>query len=266
LLSLPVDERQIEAPPRAGRAGVVLILAAISGFSSVMFLSGPALWGLFLGLAVIGAAGALLREPAALAAGAFGALSVLMLKISGLPWPAPIALALVVYGLLALPLRGLRPSLRFLRRGLVNRRTVVLIIAMVAVAGGALTIWYFVAEPDLADLVGRLPKVPLWSLILGSVLFAVINAAVEEAAWRGLWLQALDAAFGPGAISLVVQAASFGLLHIHGFPRGWAGVLLATFFGGMMGYLRRRSGGLLAPWLAHVGADLTVLALLGLGS
>jgi hypothetical protein len=36
------------------------------------------------------------------------------------------------------------------------------------------------------------------------------------------------------------------------------GVGLATIYGLMMGVVRRRSGGLLAPWIAHVLTDVVI--------
>jgi hypothetical protein len=62
--------------------------------------------------------------------------------------------------------------------------------------------------------------------------------------------------------AFVVQAVAFGLIHWRGFPRGLDGVVLATVYGLMLGAIRRRTGGLLAPWLAHVFADVVILALL----
>ena len=50
----------------------------------------------------------------------------------------------------------------------------------------------------------------------------------------------------------------FGALHVRGFPRGWAGVGLATIYGVMTGGIRRRSGGMLAPWVAHVFTDIVI--------
>ncbi len=49
-------------------------------------------------------------------------------------------------------------------------------------------------------------------------------------------------------------------MHLHGFPRGWSGVVLASIYGVMMGALCRRARGLLAPWAAHLFADLAIVA------
>ena len=60
------------------------------------------------------------------------------------------------------------------------------------------------------------------------------------------------------------QALSFGVQRLHGFPRRPMGVLLATAWALMLGFLRDRSQGLWAPFLAHVVADATI-AILVLG-
>jgi hypothetical protein len=104
---------------------------------------------------------------------------------------------------------------------------------------------------------------PLWLLPLVAVVFALVNSAVEEAIFRGILLQALDSAVGAGIISLVIQAGLFGWLHYSevGFPKGFLGVAMASVYGLFLGYLRYRSRGMLAPWLAHVGTDIAVFTI-----
>jgi membrane protease YdiL (CAAX protease family) len=87
----------------------------------------------------------------------------------------------------------------------------------------------------------------------------MINAAVEEGAYRGVVLQALDASLGRKVPALVGQAVAFGALHLQGFPRGWLGVGLACGYGWLMGDLRMRAGGLLASWLVHVLTDIVIV-------
>ncbi|MEZ5365117.1 MAG: CPBP family intramembrane glutamic endopeptidase [Bryobacterales bacterium] len=103
---------------------------------------------------------------------------------------------------------------------------------------------------------------PLWAYPLAAVVFAVGNAAIEELAFRGIVMGELDTVFGPGALPVVLQALVFGAAHfVRGFPNGWLGLAMATAYGLMLGALCRRTGGLLAPWAAHVAADLTIFAL-----
>jgi hypothetical protein len=102
-----------------------------------------------------------------------------------------------------------------------------------------------------------------WLVPLAGVAFALVNAAIEEAIFRGIFLQALDSAVGAGIIPLTVQALIFGWVHYSevGCPKGLIGVSMAAVYGLLLGVLRYRAGGMLAPWLAHVGTDITVFAI-----
>jgi hypothetical protein len=51
---------------------------------------------------------------------------------------------------------------------------------------------------------------------------------------------------------------------VDGFPNGWTGFAMVVVYGVLLGSICRRSGGLLAPWVAHVAADLTIFTLLTL--
>jgi membrane protease YdiL (CAAX protease family) len=138
-----------------------------------------------------------------------------------------------------------------------------LIVASAVVAGLALVAWFALVHPDYsATRAALFPSVPTPLLLLGVVLFSAVNGALEEVAYRGVLLDALDAALGAGVAPVVIQALAFGALHIGGFPRGAAGVVLAAIFGLMMGTVRRQTRGLLAPWLAHILADVTIGAIL----
>lgn len=90
----------------------------------------------------------------------------------------------------------------------------------------------------------------------------MVNAAVEEGAYRGVVQGALEATLGVGLAALCLQAVAFGALHMNGFPRGWVGVALACIYGVMMGILRRKSNGMLAPWLGHVLTDIVIASII----
>ena len=107
-----------------------------------------------------------------------------------------------------------------------------------------------------------IPDWPLWLLIPAAFVFSLVNAAVEEAAYRGVVLGALDTAGVTAAAALVLQAVAFAALHFRaGFPRGLAGVALTFVYGLVLGELRRRAGGLLAPFITHVLTDLVIVTL-----
>ncbi|MEM6993639.1 MAG: type II CAAX endopeptidase family protein [Myxococcota bacterium] len=190
-------------------------------------------------------------------------LSLLAIPNAWLTWPAPLLAGLAVYA--ALVRRGwwrgaAAKSVAWWRRGTIDRGSVGLAIAFAVVASVALVLWWTLAAPDLRDLSDRLPAAhPAW-LVLGGLTFSMANALAEEAMWRGVITHALAQTIGRAWVVLIVQAASFGLVHVHGFPRGVLGVALAAVYGLMMGELRRRTGGLLLPWLAHIVADVTIVS------
>jgi membrane protease YdiL (CAAX protease family) len=199
--------------------------------------------------------------------GAIAAIFGIILGLSGIPgigtWPAPGAIALLLFALLAWRATNWRRELKWLLRGRLDVVVVGLVGACVAIAGVALLVWYTTLHPDVSDIrEAMFPPFPAWALILGGIGFSAVNAAVEEGLFRGLLLDMLDRSLGNNMAALFLQAAAFGLLHIHGFPRGVVGVVLATIYGLMMGVLRRRSGGMLAPWLGHVATDVVIVCIL----
>jgi membrane protease YdiL (CAAX protease family) len=123
----------------------------------------------------------------------------------------------------------------------------------------ALLSWYLFLHPNIPHIVkAYVPALPLGLLIPGGLIWAMLNAALEEAAYRGVFLHALDTSLGPGFPALLLQALAFGAIHLRGFPGGWLGVGLACIFGLFMGLIRRRAGGMFAPWIAHVFTDVVI--------
>lgn len=117
--------------------------------------------------------------------------------------------------------------------------------------------WVVFFKPNVSDIARIIPQLPIPLLAIGAIGFAVANALLEEGIWRGLFQSSLAELFSvPAAIA--IQAISFGAMHAHGFPRGGMGMVLAGTWGGMLGVLRWKSRGLLAPVLSHVVADMTI--------
>ncbi len=177
-------------------------------------------------------------------------------------WPLPPLLATLVYAaaVAGLPALGGRP--RWLARGQLNRPIGLLIAASIVLAGIGLVGWFAFTQPNYAELTGPLPHLPVPVLYLGMVGFCIVNAALEELVYRGVLLDALDLALGVGAVPILLQAIVFGTMHAHGVPRGLTGMGLTTIYGLMMGALRRRAQGMLAPWLAHAAADVVIGSIL----
>lgn len=137
-------------------------------------------------------------------------------------------------------------------------------IAISVVASIALVTWAELFQPDLEAFRAMVPRGNYLVLISAALGFALLNATMEELIWRGAiqsWLIRHTGIW----LAILMQALSFGALHWAGFPSGWSGVALATIYGGMLGWLRHATGGLVAPIVAHILADVTIfLLVLGL--
>jgi len=178
-------------------------------------------------------------------------------------WPYALLVPLLCYGIVVLSVPQLRRSLLWLRTGNVDREMVLSAVAVSVISGLALLIWYHALKPDVAVQLRNMPGMPVWLFPFAGMAFAVGNSAMEEFAFRGVVMQSLDSAFGPGFVSVVVQAWLFGAMHfLQGFPKGGWGLAMAVVYGIMLGWIRRRSRGMLAPWAAHVCADLVIFVVL----
>jgi uncharacterized protein len=256
-------ESDITPPPRADARGTAVILTILAVYATS---------GLFppadrapLVAALIAATVVAIAFRSALAVHA-GALTVAYFVVLGVPqlialWPLPLVVILAIYGVVVLSSPWLRSSTGWLRRGHIDRTSWALMAGFVVASAIALVVWRFWTDTNMAVYRGFVPNVPTWMLPLGILLFAMLNAAFEEVIWRGVLMYAVESAVGPGIAAWLLQGIGFGIWHYQGFPRGWVGVALATIFALMMGALRIRSKGMLAPFIAHVFADVTIFTL-----
>jgi membrane protease YdiL (CAAX protease family) len=189
-------------------------------------------------------------------AGVPGALSISL-------WPVPLVVGVALYVAVS-RWRALGLVTDWFRRGTVNRPGLWLTVGIVPVAALALVVWTWAVGEDGT---GKGPYRDLLAdqgvvvVLLGALAFSVVNAAAEECAYNGIAQRAFGLAL-PGVVAVALAAATFGASHWYGFPNGWWGVLLAGAYGLMLSILRHVSGGLLLPWVAHVLADLTIVAIL----
>jgi membrane protease YdiL (CAAX protease family) len=177
-------------------------------------------------------------------------------------WPLPAAVAVVVAWVLARRQPRAKLWRSWLRRGHHTPETVWLLLAVVVGTGFALVGWQRMFDGQLPDAYRDVAAGhSVWLILIAGSAFAVLNAAVEEAIFRGVFQTSLQASIGPtGAI--LIQAAAFALLHVVGIPTGLIGALMAGSWGILLGVLRCRTRGILAPYLAHVAADLTIVAIM----
>lgn len=132
--------------------------------------------------------------------------------------------------------------------------------AVSILATAALVTWAEFAQPDLQTFRAMVPQGNLAVLISAALGFALLNATMEEMIWRG-GIQSWLVEHTTIAVAILLHGISFGALHWAGFPSGWTGVALATIYGVMLGWLRHATGGLAAPIVAHILADLTIFLL-----
>ena len=184
----------------------------------------------------------------------------LSLIFSGVRYfPVILALGLLGYAGVVRGVPWLRGTATWARWGSFDATVCLLSALAWVLAAVALLSWYLLLHPNIADIVRAfVPRLPLGLLIAGGLIFSMVNAAVEEGAYRGVFLHALDSSLGTGFAALLLQAVAFGAIHIRGFPRGWLGVGLACIYGLLMGVIRRRAGGMFAPWITHVFTDIVI--------
>ncbi len=176
-------------------------------------------------------------------------------------WPVPAAAAVFVAWWLAG--RGVAEHrwTPWLRRGGWTRDLPWLVAGTVVITAGGLAAWQRLFD-------GRLPREYVdaaagrhwWIIVLAGVAFSLLNAAVEEVVFRGVLMSALLQVLG-APTAVVLQAVAFGVLHLHGVPDGPVGMVMAGAWGLLLGVLRLRSRGLLAPYVTHIAADATIVLL-----
>lgn len=248
----------LEPSPSPGVSSIAVAMAALVMLAAMAVLGAEApLWARgTVGAVAVG----LVLVPVHPAARSLAVLAALLtctfpIALAGIPWQAVMLAALAAWALVVKMAPALAPSAQWRARGSVPWLATALVAG---VTPFALVTWLLVMEPDLSDVVGAyVPDLPLALLVLGSVGFAVVNAAGEELVWRGVFQDRLAVLVGMPA-AVVLQALSFGLQHAHGIPRGPVGVVLAGTWAVMLGMLRVHTKGLLAPLLAHVVADAVI--------
>lgn len=277
---LAVRERALVSPSPGGRgagrqrrspasigAVVTVFLVVLSSLAPVLgsdLAHGPARI-LLAGLAVLTLFAALTGHPGSTQlglglTGTVAADSLLPWQLAW--WPLPGLVGVAVY-LLARTLTGEQPdsSRTGLRLGRLAPADLWSVAGVVVTSTSVLLVFCRVAPPRIGTGASFLTALTPWSIVIAGVAFALLNALVEELLFRGAVLHHLGHALGRWT-AVLVQALAFGMLHLNGYPYGPVGVGLAFMYGLLLGAMRLRSGGLLAPWIAHVLTDLVIFVLI----
>ena len=257
----------IEAPPRSSSVGVIIVLSVIAAFSLTLAILSTAsaltlvlLAGL-LSLAIIN------KAIYAVHAALFIFLWVLLVKLVPIckVWPFNTLTPLIIYGAVAIIIPRLRHSIGWIHGGKIDTKTLKLIIFTAFISAVALIAWVLLAKPDLEHHLALYPELPFWAYPFAGIGFALFNAAIEEAIFRGIIMESLDSALGAGYWSVGIQAIPFAALHyLAGFPNGLMGFAMVLVYGIMLGAIRRISKGMLASFIAHIMTDITIFSILAI--
>jgi len=261
---MKVSSPLIHPPPRSGRGGIMIIFTAVFILTLSSLSDRAGIWAVALSFILV-VTSVLLRELQAFHLTWYTATFVtapyVLPSLHG--WPFLLLAPLLCYCALALTVPKLRSTICYVRAGRLSRDVILLGLFSILVSSIALCAWYRAMRPDLSAHLAHVPPMPVWMFPLAGVGFSCGNALMEEFVYRGIIFQALDSAAGSGLLSLLVQAWLFGALHYReGFPNGLWGVVMTAVYGVMLGALRRRSQGMLAPYAVHVVADCAVFTIL----
>ncbi len=262
--SIMAIDRLIQAPPRSSAFGIVIIIIDVVLLSIIPFSLTISAWTVTTSLALVTAA-VVARDLQSLHLSIFtGVLIAAPYLYPHLrAWPFALLIPIFCYGIIVLIVPGLRTSVLWIRRGALDKNAAIAATIISITAGIALVLWFIILKPDLSVQLSHMPNMPIWLFPVAGVIFASGNAAMEEFAFRGIIMQALDSAGGTGIISVLVQAWLFGAMHyLQGFPKGAEGVIMTIAYGIMLGWLRQHSRGMLAPWISHLCADMVIFTIL----
>lgn len=189
------------------------------------------------------------------------ALAAITLGLAPLDWPWHFLLPLIAYASVVMACPPLRRSGPRLSSGRIRGLPLVVAAALGAATCGALILFDRLAHPDVAGLAQGIPVAAFGHLLLAGICFSVINAAMEEIIFRGLLWEFVAAEWNQW-VALVTTTLLFGWGHLHGYPPGPLGAVLAGLFGFALGLLRWWTDGLALAIAVHVCADGTIFGLL----
>jgi hypothetical protein len=188
-------------------------------------------------------------------------LGTVAVALSPLGWPWYLLLPMCAYALIVLMSPPLRRTVPRFALGRIDGWPLVAALALGVATSGVLLTFQTIARPELTGLAAGLPVAAFGNLLLAGICFSAINALSEELIFRGL-LWEVAAAEWNARVALAATSVMFGLGHLHGYPPGPLGALLAGIFGLSLGLLRWWTGGLGLAIAVHMCADATIFGLL----
>jgi membrane protease YdiL (CAAX protease family) len=175
-------------------------------------------------------------------------------------WPLLWVVPLGAYGALVAVIAPLRATFRPWRFG--HLTTLAAIATLIIAAGSCVVLIAFqvLTHPDVSAYRSFLPVSTAGAVLVIGVLFSIFNALFEEIIFRGILFDAVESQWGAW-VAVVATALLFGCGHMHGYPPGRLGAVLAGIYGLCLGWLRVFSGGIGLTIIAHMAADATIFAI-----
>jgi uncharacterized protein len=189
------------------------------------------------------------------------ALGAVAVSLSPPRWPWYLLLPLLAYAVIVLAWPRLRRTAPRLAVGRWQGRPLAAAVALSLATLIVLIAFQALRRPDVADLAAGMPVAAFGNLLLAGVCFSAANAILEELIFRGVLWEVAAAEWNVG-VALGATSVLFGLGHLHGYPPGPLGAVLAGLFGLALGLLRWWTGGLGLAIAVHVCADATIFGLL----
>lgn len=170
--------------------------------------------------------------------------------------------SILIYLFIVLKIPKYRTEITWLKWGKIDKITTMLILSMGALTALSLLLWAIFIKKDLSEFRAFIPQIPWWQLGLYGLLFPVFNAIFEEFISRALLYDGFLRVFKSTTAVILSQALVFALWHYQGFPGGVVGVMMVFVWSVFLGAIRFRSGGMIAPLIAHFLADLSIAVIL----
>jgi membrane protease YdiL (CAAX protease family) len=189
------------------------------------------------------------------------ALAVVAVAMPACSWPWYLLLPLLLYGAIVWAVPTLRRTAPQFFLGRMGGTPLACAVALSAATTTFLVGFHVLARPEVTGLAANLPVAAFGNLVLAGVFFSCINALLEELVFRGVLWEVIAKEWNT-AVALAVTAVLFGLGHLHGYPPGLLGTVLASLYGVALGTLRWWVGGLGLAVACHMSADATIFGLL----
>ncbi len=174
-------------------------------------------------------------------------------------FPLNLVIAFTVLYLYLRPLRKFKAAELNLVKGKIKNSILIgIVFCLLSVA--ALSVWFLLQKGNPYERM--IPAVPTLLLIPMGLGFAIINAVYEEFIFRSVLFSVFSKTIG-FASALILQSIWFSFLHYQaGFPSGIVGAGLTFIFGLALGYLVKRTQGILLPIFIHFFADFSIFVLI----